>query len=88
MEVNGVVVDLLLDYFFEWINVCEFLIVIEEQVGREVCDQIEIVLDCDFNEMINVWKFLGDIQDEFGGFYFDLLFYDEDGDSGFISQDF
>nr|PNR37252.1 hypothetical protein PHYPA_020360 [Physcomitrium patens] len=87
MEANGAVVDLSLDHLPEWTNVRELLIAIEEQVGREVRDQIETALDRDPNEMINVRKLLGDIQDELGGSYFDSLLHDEDGDSGLTSQD-
>lgn len=58
-------------------------------MGRKVCEEIEEMLDdWDVNEVINVWEFLFDIQEELGFFYFDFLLYDDlvDMDSGIIQE--
>lgn len=64
-----------LEDFLEWINLGELFVVIEDQMGKKVWEQIEFILeDWDSNELINVREFLFDIQDELGFFYFyDIL---------------
>lgn len=86
---NGHVVfeDFTLEHLPEWTNVRDLLAAIEEQLGRQVRDQIEDALDRDENEVINVRGLLTDIQNELGGSYFDSLLQDEQGESGLTSQD-
>nr|PNR26573.1 hypothetical protein PHYPA_030053 [Physcomitrium patens] len=65
-----------LDYLPEWTNLSELLAAIEDQVGRQVREQIEATLeDRDTNMLINVRELLFDIQDELGCSYFDTMFH-------------
>jgi len=84
---NGVFEDLSPNHLPEWTNVRELLAAIEDQLGRQVRDQIEDALDRDPDETINVRELLADIQNELGGSYFDTLLQDEEGESGLTSQD-
>lgn len=79
--------ELSLEHLPEWTNVRDLLTAIEEQLGRQVREQIEEALDRDDDEVINVRGLLTDIQNELGGSYFDSLLQDEQGESGLTSQD-
>lgn len=68
-----------LDDLPEWTNLKELLSAIEDQMGKNVREQIEETLeDRDANEVINVRELLSDIQDELGSSYFDSLLHDQD----------